>query len=117
MIGGYNIRVLFRIFRLRRREEVNLAIAFEDEQKLRVSTRFGQEGVCEVLTAKHGGPEIAYATTSRYSLRRQPREYLVNEFIRNRERVLMKSGHRSRKAPIDGSTRDVLPPRFHGGDT
>ena len=80
------MRVVFRIFRLRRREEVNLAaVIMAGEKKPRASARFGQEGVCETLTAKHGGPELAYATTCRYRLQRQPQEYLCNDLNRKRQ--------------------------------
>lgn len=69
MIGCYDdVRVLFRIFRLRRREEDKLtdSVIRAGEKKLRASARFGREGVCEVLAAKQGGPELAYATRSSY---------------------------------------------------
>ena len=93
MIGGYDIRVVFKIFRLRRREEVYLAATFACKEKLRTtSTRFGQEQLCEILTVDHGGPELAYAMASRYGLRRQPREYLCNDLNRKRQGVTIKRG-------------------------
>ena len=111
--GGYSRRVSFLILRLRYRPKANIELSFAGEKDLRASTRFGQKRLYEILTAKHGGPELAYAPTSRNHLRRQPREYLENEFSRNRQRDLLRAGHRSRNA---SSTTDVLPRWFHGGD-